>query len=194
MFERREEIEKWFYEVVERFRQKGAVSPDNAMTAEELSLPPRFGVAMKRRLGRLGVFVEVNGKYYLSEERLKQIEEMRSTRITARAPRKNVLMLIIVQVIAVILFMAFFLVSLLFQSWELRVVSLLFLAAWLVISVLQIYHLLRIRKRMSSSARVDTIETFHISRILSFSFHLAENNRISPPATIKTVAAIAPTK
>jgi hypothetical protein len=75
MFERREEIEKWFYEVVERFRQKGAVSPDKAMTAEELSLPPRFEVAMKRRLGRLGVFVEVKGKYYLSEERLKQIEE-----------------------------------------------------------------------------------------------------------------------
>ena len=138
MFERREEIEKWFYEVVERFRQKGAVSPDKAMTAEELSLPPRFEVAMKRRLGRLGVFVEVNGKYYLSEERLKQIEEMRSTRITARAPRKNILTLRIVQVIAVILFMAFFLVSLLFQSWELRVVSLLFFVAWLVISVLQI--------------------------------------------------------
>jgi len=159
MFERREEIEKWFNEVVERFRQKGAVSPDKAMTAEELSLPPRFELAMKRRLGRSGVFVEVNGKYYLSEERLKQIEEMRSTRITARAPRKNILALRIVQLVAVILFMVFFLVSLLFKSWELEVVSFLFLAAWLVISILQVYYLLRIRKRMSSSARVDTIET-----------------------------------
>jgi hypothetical protein len=58
MFDRREEIQKWFYEIVEKFRQKGAVSPEKAMTAEELSLPPRFEVAMKRRLGRLGIFVE----------------------------------------------------------------------------------------------------------------------------------------
>lgn len=35
MSERREEIEKWFHEVVEKFRQKGAVSLDKAMT------PPR---------------------------------------------------------------------------------------------------------------------------------------------------------
>ena len=156
MFERREEIKKWFYEIVERFRQKGAISPDKAMTAEELSLPPRFEVAMNRRLGRSGVFVKVNDKYYLSEERLKQIEEMPSTTITDRGPRKNILTLRIVQVIAVVLFMAFFLASLLFQSWELRVVSLPFLAAWLAISILQIYYLSRIRKRMSSRTRVDT--------------------------------------
>ncbi|MGD0028787.1 MAG: hypothetical protein ABSC91_07595 [Candidatus Bathyarchaeia archaeon] len=90
MFDRREEIQKWFYEIVEKFRQKGAVSPDKALTAEELSLPPRFDVAMKRRLGRLNIFVEVNGKYYLSEERLKQREEMHSAVGTGCAPRKNV--------------------------------------------------------------------------------------------------------
>jgi hypothetical protein len=27
---------------------------------------------MKKRLGQLGIFVEINGKYYLSEERLKE--------------------------------------------------------------------------------------------------------------------------
>jgi hypothetical protein len=32
---------------------------------------------MHRRLGRTGIFVEVNGKYYLNEERLKQIQERR---------------------------------------------------------------------------------------------------------------------
>jgi hypothetical protein len=153
MFERREEIEKWFYEVVERFRQKGAVSPDKAMTVEELSLPPRFEVAMKRRLGRLGVFVEVNGKYYLSEERLKQIEELRSARGSAWAPRKRILTLRTVQMVAVILFVTFLLVSLFVQSWELRVISSLFLVIWLVISVLQIYYLSRFRKRMSASGR-----------------------------------------
>lgn len=74
-FRRRERIRERFLEVIERFRQRGAVSPEKAMTAEELGLPPRFEEAMERRLGRLGVFVEVNGKYYLSEERLKEVKE-----------------------------------------------------------------------------------------------------------------------
>jgi hypothetical protein len=151
VFGKREEIEKWLYEIVEKFRQKGAVSPDKAMTAEELSLPPRFEVAVKRRLGRLGIFVEVNGKYYLSEERLKQMEEMRSAKGTGWAPRKTMFRLRIVQMIMVVLFLAFFLASFLVQSLELRVVSLLFIVVWLVISVMQIYYMSRMRKRMASS-------------------------------------------
>jgi hypothetical protein len=151
MFDRREEIQKWFYEIVEKFRQKGAVSPDKALTAEELSLPPRFDVAMKRRLGRLNIFVEVNGKYYLSEERLKQREEMHSAVGTGCAPRKTMFRLRIIQMITVVLFLAFFLASFLVQSLELRVVSLLFIVVWLVISVMQIYYMSRMRKRMASS-------------------------------------------
>jgi ABC-type multidrug transport system fused ATPase/permease subunit len=152
MFERREEIEKRLYEIVERFHQKGAISPDKAMTAEELNLPPRFEVAMKRRLGRLGVFVEVNGKYYLSEERLKQIEQLRPTRGTAWASRKKILTLRIGQMVAAVFFLILFVVSFFVQSWELRVVSIFFLLVWLAISILQIYYVSRIRKRMSSSA------------------------------------------
>lgn len=64
-------------EVVEKFRQKGALSPEKALTAQELGLPPRFEQAMHRRLGQLRIFVEVNGKYYLDEERLRQIQEQR---------------------------------------------------------------------------------------------------------------------
>ena len=46
------------------------------MTAEELELPTEFKERMKRRLGQLGVFVEVDGgKYYLSEERLKEVKD-----------------------------------------------------------------------------------------------------------------------
>ena len=67
-------------EVIEKFRQKGATSPERAMTPEELGLPPEFKEAMKRLLGQLGVFVEVNGKYYLSEERLKEVKERFSQR------------------------------------------------------------------------------------------------------------------
>jgi len=75
MFRRRTAIRERLLEVIERFRQKGATSPDRAMTLEELGLPPMFKELMERRLGRSGLFVEVNGKYYLSEERLKELKE-----------------------------------------------------------------------------------------------------------------------
>jgi hypothetical protein len=77
MFRRRDEIRRRLENVIEKFRQQSAVSPETAKTPEELGLPPRFQEAMKRRLGRSGIFVEVNGKYYLDEERLKQIQEQR---------------------------------------------------------------------------------------------------------------------
>ena len=67
-------------EIVDRFRQKGAASPEKAMTLQELDLPPRFKEAMHRRLGQSGIFMEINGKYYLNEEQLKQIREQRAKR------------------------------------------------------------------------------------------------------------------
>ena len=79
MFRRRRIMER-ISEVVDKFRQKGALSPDKAMTPEELGLPPEFKEAMKKRLGKVGVFIEVNGKYYLSEERLKEVKEKFSQR------------------------------------------------------------------------------------------------------------------
>jgi lipoate-protein ligase A len=75
MFRRRAQIREQLLSVIEKFRQKGALSPEKALTAEELGLPSEFKERMKRRLGQLGVFVEVNGKYYLSEERLKQVKD-----------------------------------------------------------------------------------------------------------------------
>jgi hypothetical protein len=147
MFRSREQIQKWFYDIVEKFRQEGALSPDEAMTPEELGLPPTFEEAMKRRLGRSGVFVEVNGKYYLSEERLKQIEEMRSARGGARNPRKRIITLRLVQIVTVVIFVIVLLVNLYAQSWELRVVSAVVLVVWLLIAILQIYYLSRARAR-----------------------------------------------
>jgi hypothetical protein len=150
MFERRERIQRWFNDVVEKFRQKGAVNPDKAMTAEELGLPPRFEEAMKKRLGRLGVFVEVNGKYYLSEERLKQVDEMRSARGAAWNPRNRIMTLRLFQLVTIVLFISLFLVNLFVQSWELRIVSVVVLVVWLVIAMLQIYFLSRVRRRYAS--------------------------------------------
>jgi hypothetical protein len=60
-------------EIVAKFREKGATSPEKAMTIQELGLPPRFEEAMKRRPGATGIFVQVGGKYYLDEARLQQI-------------------------------------------------------------------------------------------------------------------------
>jgi hypothetical protein len=78
MFRDREERRRRLQRIIERFRQKGATSPEKAMTVQELGLPPRFEEAMHRRLGQSGIFVEVNGKYYLNEEQLKQIQEQRA--------------------------------------------------------------------------------------------------------------------
>ena len=80
MFKGRQEIRKQLSELIAKFREKGALSPEKAMTSEELGLPPRFKEAMQRRLGRTGIFVEVNGKYYLSEQRLKEVQERISSR------------------------------------------------------------------------------------------------------------------
>lgn len=78
MFRNREGMRRRLHEIIEKFRQKGATSPEKAMIIQELGLPPRFEEAMHRRLGQSGIFVEINGKYYLNEERLKQIQEQRA--------------------------------------------------------------------------------------------------------------------
>ncbi len=77
MFRNREERRRRLQELIMRFRQKGATSPEKAMTIQELGLPPRFEEAMHRRLGQTGIFVRRGDKHYLNEERLRQIQEQR---------------------------------------------------------------------------------------------------------------------
>jgi len=60
-------------EIVETFTKNGATSPETAMTLEELGLPPMFGMMLQGPMGQMGIFVEHNGRYYLSEERIKQM-------------------------------------------------------------------------------------------------------------------------
>jgi hypothetical protein len=62
MFRRREEIRKQLTEVIAKFKEKGATTPEKALSAEELGMPPRFEEAMHKRLGRSGILVEVNRK------------------------------------------------------------------------------------------------------------------------------------
>ncbi|MEM3608743.1 MAG: hypothetical protein QXM65_07925 [Candidatus Bathyarchaeia archaeon] len=149
MFRQRQDVQKWLSEIIEKFREKGAVSPEKAMSAEELGLPPVFEEAMRGRLGRSGIFVEVDGKYYLSEERLKQIEEMLSARGEMPNLRKKVTTLRLIQLVAIVIVAVLFIVNLFIQSWELRVVSVVLLVVWLSIALLQIYYITKIRKRLT---------------------------------------------
>ena len=80
IFRRRQRIMERVSEVIEQFRQKGALSPDRAIAPEELGLPPEFKEAMKRRLSQTGIFVEANGKYYLDEKRLQEMREQMANR------------------------------------------------------------------------------------------------------------------
>jgi hypothetical protein len=75
MFRNREQMWRRIQELVQKFKERGATTPEKALTAQELGLPPRFEQAMRRRLGQTGIFVETNGKYYLNEERLRQIQQ-----------------------------------------------------------------------------------------------------------------------
>ncbi len=51
-----------FRRLVGAFQQKGATSPEKALTAEELGLLPRFEEYMDSHSGQTKVFVEVNRK------------------------------------------------------------------------------------------------------------------------------------
>jgi DNA-binding PadR family transcriptional regulator len=80
MFSRFAEIKEMLFKDIEKFRQKGAVSPEKAMSVEELGLSPRFKAFLNRSPRLLGVFVKVDGKYYLSEEQLRRVEKQLSSR------------------------------------------------------------------------------------------------------------------
>ena len=74
MFGRRPQPRQIVENLSQRFRAKGATSPEKAITADELGLHERFEEAMKGRLGQTGIFVEVGGKYYLDEQKLGEFE------------------------------------------------------------------------------------------------------------------------
>ena len=61
-------------QIIRTFQEKGAISPETALTADELGLSRLFVRIMKRRQGKTRVFIEVNGKYYLNQ---KALEEMK---------------------------------------------------------------------------------------------------------------------
>jgi hypothetical protein len=143
-------------EIVAKFREKGATTPEKAMTAQELGLPPRFEEAMKRRLGATGIFVEVGGKYYLDEARLQQVEQQhgfggttggqqsssRSNMLALRMARMAIVAAALILVVANILFV---------QSASVRLVVVVLIVLWIALTAFQFYYLSRLRKGQHAS-------------------------------------------
>ena len=145
---------KRLYEAIAIFRQKGATTPEKAMTAKELGLPPRFEEAMKRRLGRLGIFMDVNGKYYLSEERLKEFEERRNRggggfRGGAVGSRSTMMNLRIARMAISALFVVLILANLFYFNWELRIIAAIVAVTWVALTIAQIACIARNRRRQT---------------------------------------------
>jgi membrane protein YdbS with pleckstrin-like domain len=104
-------------------------------------------VLLRRQLGRLGLFLEVNGKNYLSETRLKQLEAQPAARQTANETRKTRLTLRIVRALISILVVTLLLVNFFVHRLELRLVPSGLLVAVLGVSLLQLYPLTRLINR-----------------------------------------------
>jgi ATP-binding cassette subfamily B multidrug efflux pump len=61
--------------MAENLRKRGAVSPETALPPEELGLPPQFGMMVQMGMAPSGLFLEHDGKYYISEERFRRMQE-----------------------------------------------------------------------------------------------------------------------
>jgi YVTN family beta-propeller protein len=59
-------------QIIQKFQDKGATSPQTALTAKELGLSRIFVRIMERRREHTKMFVEVNGKYYLDQKALDE--------------------------------------------------------------------------------------------------------------------------
>ena len=144
----RPEWRRRLQEVVQRFREKGAISPEKAMSVTELGLPAQFEHVFERRLSRLGVFVKVDGKYDLSESRL---EEIRGRRYGAKGEvrdwRRKMLLLRVLRIGIGILLLCLFLVNLYVQSSDVRIASTVGLLTLVAISIVQVYYLTRTLRR-----------------------------------------------
>jgi YVTN family beta-propeller protein len=57
---------------IKKFQEKGAISPETALTAEELGLSRIFVRIIERRKGQTKIFLEINGKYYLDQQALEK--------------------------------------------------------------------------------------------------------------------------
>ncbi len=140
--------------IAQKFREKGATSAERALTSQELSLPPRFDEAMKRRLGQTGIFVDVGGgRYYLNEARLNEFQNNpQGTGVRQpmmhRRRRTSMITLRITRLVLGALIFALVLYNFFYErSTLLWVVILALIILWFVITIFQIVFLANIRRR-----------------------------------------------
>lgn len=139
-------------ELVARFREKGATSPEKAMSLQELGLPPRFEEAMRGRLGASGIFVETEGKYYLNEARLQQIEQRREGPMgTERQQfRKNMLELRMARMAVAVVGISLVVANILFlRSLDVSLVIAALFILWIVLTMVQLSRLSIARRAMT---------------------------------------------
>jgi ATP-binding cassette subfamily B protein len=60
-------------EIVNIFKENGAISAETAKTQSELGVPPHFPMMVQMKLGPLGIIAEQDGKYYLIEEKIDKL-------------------------------------------------------------------------------------------------------------------------
>jgi len=132
--------------MAQKFREKGAISPESAMTSQQLGLPPRFEEAMKQRLGQTGIFVEVGGKYYLNEQRFREFEQRQmlgwARNSEMSSTRRNMSAVRIARMVLGILILSLILVN--FLSGRILLVWIaiaVLIVVWICLSVLQIYYI-----------------------------------------------------
>ena len=75
-----------FRRLVSTFQQKGATSPEKALTAEQLGLSSQFEEFMERREGQTKIFKEINGKYYLDQKALQEMRQQMAKRAQSNSP------------------------------------------------------------------------------------------------------------
>ncbi len=144
MYSHRNRIES----IAQKFREKGATSPQSAMTAQELGLPARFEEAMKRRLGQTGIFVDVGGRYYLNEERLARVERLgqgMGGRRRSMLPIRMARMIIGVLIVFLILIMLIY-----GRIFDLLLLTVSLIVIWIGLSIYQIFYLARLRSSRSA--------------------------------------------
>jgi hypothetical protein len=142
-------------EIVQTFRQKGATSPERAMSAQELGLPPRFEQAMKRRLGQTGIFVDIGGKYYLNEARLAQMEQRGVQGGGIWNARRDLMTLRIARMAVVVVLLITILTNLFVRNDNLWILVVGLIVVAIVLTVLQMFLFSRLRGRRSGFSAMD---------------------------------------
>jgi hypothetical protein len=141
VFRQRGQWRQWVEGLAQKFREKGATSPEKAMTAAELGVHEMFEQAMKRRLGQTGIFVEVGGRYYLDEARFMEFEQRRlgaGTGYGGTGARGNMFAIRIVRMILGVVIVSLVLVNLLYgRTLEVWYAVVVLVVVWIAISVVQ---------------------------------------------------------